>query len=558
MHSAFLYTLLLFLTACASSPPAPSYTLSRGHIHKAQPNPKITQAGIPKPVIRTPILSKPKPLPPLETYTIVVNDVPVKELLFAIARDANINVDIHPGIQGSVTVNAVNQTLPQILERIQGQVPVRHEVRDDTLVILPDTPFLETYRVDYVNMERNSRSQVGTSTKIATPNGLATGIGEGNTSNTLITNISGNRFWKTLARNITAILNETGASGSGLSGQDMGGTTEPGDENTNITNSNSVIIHAESGIVTVRATARQHRDIRLFLDQVMANARRQVLIEATIVEVELNDSYQAGIDWRTFAANAGLRATQSVTGAFPLHLSTENTTGLALNYTDAATGSEKLDVSLTLKLLRQFGNARVLSSPKIMTLNNQTALLKVVDNEVYFEVELEEKENEDSNTTDLKVKSKVKTVPVGLLMNVTPQINDQDSVTLNMRPTITRIKEYREDPGVAIISDRLTDSNITSKVPVVQVRETESVLEVKSRQIAVIGGLMQDRIEKDQDSVPWLGDIPGIGNFFKYQRRNSIKTELVIFLRPVVIRDANINTELKEFQQFLVTYPEGD
>nr|VFK19052.1 MAG: pilus (MSHA type) biogenesis protein MshL [Candidatus Kentron sp. LFY] len=316
-------------------------------------------------------------------------------------------------------------------------------------------------------------------------------------------------------------------------------------------NSNSVIINAESGLVTVRATAAQHRDIALFIDRVMANARRQVLIEATIVEVELSDNHQAGVDWETFTTGAGLRAAQSIMGAFSSRLSSQNTTGLTIRYADAPSGSGKLDVSLTVKLLQQFGNARVLSSPKIMTLNNQTALLKVVDNEVYFEIELEEKEDEKTNTTDLTVKTRVKTVPVGLLMNVTPQINDQDSVTLNVRPTITRIKEYREDPGVAIIANRLANSNITSKVPIVQVRETESVLEVKSRQIAVIGGLMQDRVQKDQDGVPWLKEIPGIGNLFKYRYRGSVKTELVIFLRPTIIRDANIKTELGDFRQFL-------
>ncbi|MBT8419513.1 MAG: type II and III secretion system protein, partial [Gammaproteobacteria bacterium] len=195
--------------------------------------------------------------------------------------------------------------------------------------------------------------------------------------------------------------------------------------------------------------------------------------------------------------------------------------------------------------------AKVLSSPKIMTLNNQTALLKVVDNEVYFELEVDEKENEETNTVDLTVKSKVKTVPVGLLMNVTPQINRRDFVTLNVRPTITRIKEYREDPGVAIIASRLGDSNISSKVPVVQVRETESVLEVKSRQVAVIGGLMQDRVEKDDDRVPWLADLPGVGHLFEFRHRNLVKTELVIFLRPTVIRQADVNGDLSDFRRFL-------
>nr|VFK50319.1 MAG: general secretion pathway protein D [Candidatus Kentron sp. TUN]VFK51453.1 MAG: general secretion pathway protein D [Candidatus Kentron sp. TUN]VFK59499.1 MAG: general secretion pathway protein D [Candidatus Kentron sp. TUN] len=550
MRSIFLSGIFLLLTACASPPTSP-HTPSSGHLQRNQPQPQpdSRNIGIPKPVTRIPVLAPPQPLPPQETYTIVVNEVPVKELLFAIARDAAINVDIHPDIRGVVTVNAVDQTLTRILERIEGQVAIRHELRDDTLVVMSDTPFLKTYRVDYVNMERSSSSRVGTSTKIATSSGPGADSGEGNISNTLITNTSGNRFWRTLTRNILAILDEmpnAEAPGLGRRGENASASEEEGSSH-----SNAVIVNAESGLVTVRATAKQHADIRTFIDQVMANARRQVLIEATIVEVELSDSHQAGIDWETFATGAGLRAAQSVMGAFPVHASTAGTSGLTLNYADAASGSAKLDVSLTVKLLRQFGNTRVLSSPKIMTLNNQTALLKVVDNEVYFEIELEEKEDAETNTTDLNIKSKVKTVPVGLLMNVTPQINDLDSVILNVRPTITRIKEYREDPGVAIIANRLAASNVANKVPVVQVRETESVLEVKSRRIAVIGGLMQDRIQRDQDSVPWLGDIPGIGNLFKYRHRNSIKTELVIFLRPTIIRDASIQTDLGDFRQFL-------
>jgi len=314
MRSTFLYTLFLSLTACASSP-SPPYTPSSGHIHKAQPDAKTAAVEIPKPVQRTAVLSKPKPLSPLETYTIVVNDVAVKDLLFALARDATINVDIHPDIKGTVTINAVDQTLPQILERIEGQIAIRHELRSSTLVVMPDTPFLKTYRIDYVNMERNSSSQVGTSTKVATSGGPGSGGGGENTSNTLITNTSGNQFWRTLTRNIMAILNETGKD-TGIGGQGMENRTVAGDENRN-PNSNSVIINAESGLVTVRATAKQHRDIRLFIDQVMVNARRQVLIEATIVEVELSDSHQAGIDWKTFTQGAGLQATQSVMGGGP-------------------------------------------------------------------------------------------------------------------------------------------------------------------------------------------------------------------------------------------------
>nr|VFJ51103.1 MAG: general secretion pathway protein D [Candidatus Kentron sp. DK] len=518
-------------TACVTLPAFPQAP-SSGHIRgEKDTGTAPAKTSAPGFSVKTQIPPVPAPLP--ETYTIVVNEVPVKDLLFSLARDAAIDVDIHPGIEGVVTVSAVEQTLPEILARIENQAPVRHVFRGKTLVVMPDTPFLKIYRVDYVNMARISSSEVRTSTKIATSSGALAG-GGGNASDTLVTNASGNQFWETLTRNILAILNP----GPGQS-------QEGGDH------ASSVIVNAETGLITVRATAKQHQDIGAFIGQVMSNARRQVLIEATIVEVELNNRYQAGIDWETFTNGAGLRAKQAVLGAFPLHLSTENTTGLALHYADGPVGSEGRDLSLTVKLLRQFGRARVLSSPKIMTLNNQTALLKVVDNEIYFELEVEEKEDDETNTVDLTIKSKVKTVPVGILMNVTPQINDRDFVTLNVRPTITRIKEYREDPGVAIISSRLADSGISSKVPVVQVRETESVLEVKSRQIAVIGGLMQDRMEKDTDSVPLLSGLPGVGKLFQFRHRNFVKTELVIFLRPTVIREASVETDLSGFRRFL-------
>nr|VFJ43979.1 MAG: general secretion pathway protein D [Candidatus Kentron sp. FM]VFJ48071.1 MAG: general secretion pathway protein D [Candidatus Kentron sp. FM]VFK06398.1 MAG: general secretion pathway protein D [Candidatus Kentron sp. FM] len=534
-----VYPLIFPVTAC-TTPPSSAYIPSSGHIQEAQPGTQPADAAIPEPVQHTHILPPSTPSPPPETYTIVVSDVPVKELLFALARDTGINIDIHPGIEGVVTVNAIDQTLPEVLARIESQVSVRHEFRGETLVIMPDIPFLKTYRVDYVNMHRTSSSEVRTSTKVATSASVTTSDGGKNASNILVSNVSGNRFWETLTANIIAILGQGSSSR-----QEDGGTPD----------SNSVIVNAETGLLTVRATAKQHRDIRSFIHQVMVSARRQVLIEATIVEVELNDRYQSGIDWGTFTTGAGLQVSQAVMGSFPLNLSTENTTGLTVDYANASLDSEKLNLSLTVKLLQQFGHVRVLSSPKIMTLNNQTALLKVVDNEVYFELEVEERENEETNTVDLTVKSKIKTVPVGLLMNVTPQIDHQDFVTLNVRPTITRIKEYREDPGVAIVADRLADSDISSKVPVVQVRETESVLEVKSRQIAVIGGLMQDRMENDEDSVPWLGEIPAIGNLFKFRHRNLVKTELVIFLRPTVVRKADVKADLSDFRQFLREAP---
>ena len=156
----------------------------------------------------------------------------------------------------------------------------------------------------------------------------------------------------------------------------------------------------------------------------------------------------------------------------------------------------------------------------------------------------------DTVPEKVEVDSQVNTVPVGLVMNVTPQINVSDMVTLNVRPTITRIREFISDPGVAIAAASFGVA-VESRVPVVQVRETETVMRVGSGQIAVLGGLMQDRQSRDRDGVPGLSDLDGIGGVFENRDYNSVKTELVIFLKPTVIRAPSVEGDLKAFRQFL-------
>ena len=226
--------------------------------------------------------------------------------------------------------------------------------------------------------------------------------------------------------------------------------------------------------------------------------------------------------------------------------------GLALTAADQR-GTAEQDISLTVRLLKEFGDTRVLSSPKLMALNNQTAVLKVVDNEVYFTVEVSEETDETTGDVTQDITSTVNTVPVGLVMNVTPQINAADSVTLNVRPTITRIREFVNDPGVAIVAARfgVGVAGIVNRVPVVQVREAETVLRLNSRQVAVIGGLMQDRRTRSDDGTPGLSDLDEVGSLFEFKDRDSVKTELVIFIRSTVIRTPSVGADLWRFQRYL-------
>ncbi len=553
------------LGACAHAPIPQSDT----HLRAEEPAPSGT---VPPPVRISTVLPKPKPTARPETYSVVVNGVKVQELLFALARDAKLNIDVHPGITGTVTLNAIEQTLPQLLSRISKQVDMRWELDGPNLIVMPDSPYLHTYRIDYVNMERTSTGTVGVSSQIGSGGGAAGGgggaaggTGGGNSSSTTVRNTSDNKFWATLEKNIKDILHETdkvlptgspqpaAAQAPGAPGGAAPAATVP---NVSFREAAAVIVNAEAGLVIVRATSRQHEKIQEFLDQVLANARRQVLIEATIAEVQLNNQYQQGIDWTalrtrgltTFSGNQISSGNVSVTPQFPpgFNVTPPSSLPSASTFPNLLTlaVSRGTNIAGVLQLLESFGNVRVLSSPKLSVLNNQTALLRVVDNLVYFNVQ--------SSTQVLggviggtlnTVNTTAVTVPVGFVMNVTPQISDNDTILLNVKPSTTRFVKFVNDPNPTL--------TIPNQVPQLRMREMESLIKVNSGQIAVLGGLIEDSVNDVEDTIPIINSIPFIGSLFSSRNRNNTKTELVVFLRPVVVKDPSIDGDFRAFREML-------
>jgi general secretion pathway protein D len=308
--------------------------------------------------------------------------------------------------------------------------------------------------------------------------------------------------------------------------------------------SNPVVANPASGLINVYASQQQHEQVQGFLDRVMVNAQRQVLIEMTIVEVELSDGYQMGVDWSRLSDGNGTGGNgpsliANLIGS--TNLSTAPVFSLGYQNVTSSIGN----ISATIKMLETFGNVRVLSSPKIMALNNQTALLKVVDETVYFTVEQEitQTEGQPSLTT---FTSEVHTVPVGMVMSVIPQINENDNVTMSIRPTISRITSFKEDPV-----PKLLGADFENLVPQIQVRELESLLQVGDGQTIVMGGLMQNKVNKARDGIPILQNTPVIGDLFSYRNDLVTKTELVIFLRPTVIRNAGSQIKWPDYRHLL-------
>ncbi len=582
--------------------------------------------------------------PAQEVFSVVVNDVSVKTLLFALARDNKLNVDIHPSVGGKVTLNATDQTLPQLLERIAAQSDIRYEINGNLLRVQPDTPYLQNYSIDYVNLQRQSSNQVSVSASLGGVSASSAG-----SSDSSIKSSTENRFWETLVSNVCQIVvtsNQTrnqrdeqldrqriqerderlkvameltkamqpapsagtapAAAGQAAQGSQATGATSDlmrqvlnanATQNNGINNAlatptaqstaagggatttaganpaaaaaqtnntastacgitagggvaganNPLMVNKESGVIGINTTSKGHERVRAFLDRVMAGARRQVLIEATVVEVQLSAASQSGINWSQIVSSGAARGlTVNLTGSSSL----AGTNAATITY--ANSNSALGNIAAAISLLESFGTTKVLSSPKLSVINNQTAIIKVVDNYVYVTLSYTPAQLSSTGivTSPAAYTSNINTVPVGFVMTVTPQISDSSEVTLNVHPSITRVISTIVDPNPVLIN---ATPPITNLIPVVQTRELESILRVQNGEIAVLGGLMQESSINTEQGVPGLNRVPVAGLLAGSRSEVRAKTELVVFMRPVVIKDASINGDYREFKSQLPT-----
>ncbi len=583
----------LFAGGCANF--QPSVPQSEGHISAPATKP-VAAPFIPPPARVSTLVPPPVAQVKPQTYSVVVHEVPVKELLLALARDTKRNIDIHSGLSGLVSLNAINETLEAILDRVSKQVNLRYRIEGNTIIVSRDTPHVKTYRVNYVNTSRTITSTINVTGEIGASGGSQGGQSGGTTgstsggSKTEVTSKTSNDFWEQLKDNINAILISTrritatddekaeraqeernareaelkrieaaSRAGAGASALIQSAAPTPQRPATlqQTDTGKDVIVNPMSGTITILATEKQHELIQRHIDSVVNATQRQVLIEATIIEVRLSNSYQGGIDWGRISGSGGFSFNQNLLGsALQGTLTTPPGTfgattvpfaQLAFNQNNARAG----DIQFAINLLQQFGNTRVLSSPKLMALNNQTALLKAVENRVYFEVQSTASTVSNGVTTAGTTNTTAKTVSIGVVMGVTPQVNEDGRVTLIVRPTVSRlIGEGKRDPNPNLILPNI--------VPEIQVQEMESVLQVGSGQTIILGGLMQDNVQLDRQQLPGADSLSGgagvggLGDLFRNRNESASKTELVIFLKPTVVSNPSLESdELKFFQRFL-------
>ncbi|MFA7429669.1 MAG: type II and III secretion system protein [Rhodospirillaceae bacterium] len=498
----------------------------------------------------------------------------VQDLLVELARKADVDLDLDPRIQGGIILQARERPFEEVVRRIADLAGLRYTLANNVLRMELDEPYMQHYRMDMLNLTRSTTSKVDASTDVFSAVGNSAGGGTGSSAS--IESESVNNFWEEIQSGIAAIISEaspatrlvqstaaapaaapqaTASADSAQAGGAAGQAQEIADQTAAAAqatpaapaatiataadaagenNGQYYTLNRQAGIITVYTTQAKQKRIKDYLAELRSAMQAQVLIEAKVIEVALDDSFRAGIDWNFLnlpLVDIGIDLT---TGIIPAGR-VSPTLGAAFSTTGGSLGA-------TVQFMSTFGTARTLSSPRLTVVNNETALLKVAENRVYFTIDIEREINEDTGRETRTFSSELNTVPIGLLMQVQPSINlSNNQISLSLRPTISRVVDQVEDPAVQLVLADINATNntrldVSSPIPVVEVREIDSVVTMESGSVLIMGGLMQERSENEDEKVPGLGDVPLVGNAFKKQMRDSTVTELVIFLRATIVR----------------------
>ncbi|MFW0777536.1 MAG: secretin N-terminal domain-containing protein [Rickettsiales bacterium] len=524
------------------------------------------------------ILAAPKPPKVASTQLVTVavtDDVPLKDVLVELGRLADIDIEIDSGITGGISFRAKERPFNEVIERIANMAGLRYRVENNVLRVERDTAYIETYPLDMLNITRQSSGSITTGggsggSGGGSSSGSSSGGsgGGGGSSNSSITAESASDFWEKFEESITRILgfqSSTLVSSTSVAAQPVlpgpDGSTPPvaavpGSATGNSSTAGTFFsLNRQAGTLTISGTERQHDMVKQFLRVIESNISSQVLIEAKIVEVTLNDKYQTGINWTKlgptgFALSGDLDpviATNPTTSAPAITFLKDNFLG-------------GVDLSGAVSLLSEFGTTRALSSPRLNAMNNQQAVLSFVENFVFFDVSIDVTAAVPASGTspaipaEIEVESEQQEAPIGIVLTLQPSINKEtNEVTLSVRPTLTKLVSTVADPGFEIgkaraLSELIASGassdvinsvrSVTSNIPQLEVRELDSILKVKSGQIMVIGGLLEDSVTNVDTGVPGVDEVPYLGNLFKGVEKTNSKKELVILIRATIVDSA--------------------
>ena len=534
------FTAAAILMGCATSMPRGEAT--RAGIEAALEEaalPPVTPAEVAAALLPEVGVELPDPAANNERFDVDTDRTPARTFFMALVKGTPYNMVVHPDVSGRITLSMTSVTVPQVLEVVSDVYGYAVRETRTGFVVLPAAVQSRIFQIDYLNLTRSGISRTRVSFgAVSTGGGSSSRSGQGGSSasqrGSATSQLAGSGietnyeadFWTELRETLEQIV-----------GTDTG---------------HQVVVNAQSGVIVVRAMPEKLRHVEEYLDIVQGIAQRQVIIEAKIIEVALSDGFQAGINWVAVAQNSrgdtftfgqhtpptGFGGDIEDLGGEPILVEPGEVTTGFINTAVGGAFTMAFDIgdfNSIIELLDAQGETRVLSSPRVSTLNNKKAVIKVGSDE-YFVTDI----STDTVTGTASATSRDITLTPffsGIALDVTPQISANNEVILHIHPTVSEVTDQQKV---------ITVSGETDTLPLAfsEIRESDSIVRAKSGQIIVIGGLMRRSMKSQVFGTPGLRRIPGIGKLFQSKREIETKTELVILLRAIVVDGDDVWTTM--------------
>ena len=545
------------LAACAETPQREDATyerirqeLDQAVAERAQPaSPDaVSRALLPPLVVEMPRVEA---TPLDQRFDLGVNNAPANQVFMAIVSGTRYSMIVHPEVRNPISVSLKDVTVLEALETIRELYGYEYRVQGNRITVQPLSLQTRVFQVNYLHAQRRGRSDVRVSSgsitdaPVAGAPGTTTAGGARLTDATRVTTTSDSDFWNDVTKSLRAII----------------GTAE----------GRNVIVNPQSGVIVVRAMPPDLRQVESFLKAMQLVVERQVVLEAKIIDVTLREGSQTGVNWAAFrdGSNRGavgiINPGATIGNTGPLVAPTARNpdgsvaTASAITATLGAAASivggtaapsgvfglalQTSNFAALISFLESQGTVNVLSSPRVATINNQKAVLKVGTDE-FFVTNVTTTSTTSGTSTTIAPTISVQPFFSGIALDVTPQIDENNNIILHIHPSVSSVVEKRK------IVDLGSLGTFTLPLASSDVNETDTIVRVQDNNIVAIGGLMRQQTINDGSQVPGVGDAPGIGALFRQRSTSTVKSELVILLKPTIVHsDRNWQQDLTDTRE---------